>query len=459
MHAQCEVIAGDEIRGPTIPASFVRERNGSRFLAVDGVFREVEGFFTQGLFVLQDPSLLGRRVEMEGTWPKPGRSPGDSTNSGRFRASGELMPAGSADVVVKRILRWLKVQWIIPEDTEVKEGDVVARLEENETSEELRRWESRLSEAESNRKTQEEQTALTAREGAFQLAKESNVLEIARLDTVIADEGRDWPGIFKAELERDEARIRLDETSNRLDRVRRRTETSPVELGRIERDRRRAELQLEAADLRLAKLRRGARPVDRLKAEADFTEQRLKVDTLTRKVETDNFRSACELTRARRRETHVRNRFKERQRWMENLTLRAPRGGIARYTKIWNSGVFSKVNVGGVVGQHFVLMKIADVSRMYLKVEIPERYFNRIRKGLRVEVEVPSTANVRLGGVVSDIEFLFEDKRLKDTKVGLYSSQETLGETVFHVHVEVDDDPDRKLKPGTMATVCFPFDA
>ena len=150
--------------------------------------------------------------------------------------------------------------------------------------------------------------------------------------------------------------------------------------------------------------------------------------------------------------------FERREEWMENLTLKAPRDGIVRYTKIWNSGVFSKVNVGSMVGYRFKLMEIADASEMYIRAEIPEKYYPLVAPGMRVQVTIPSITDAMLDATVTEVEFLFEDKRKKDTKVGLYSAHETLGETVFHCRVNVPEQKGVKLKPGAVAEVRFPFE-
>jgi len=83
--------------------------------------------------------------------------------------------------------------------------------------------------------------------------------------------------------------------------------------------------------------------------------------------------------------------------------------------------------------------------------------FTEVKVGMSVAVETPSLSDVTLTGVVSDVEFLFQRRRKKDTERGLYSSHEELGETVFFVRIEVDEQQGVKLKPGAVAEVVFPF--
>jgi len=101
-------------------------------------------------------------------------------------------------------------------------------------------------------------------------------------------------------------------------------------------------------------------------------------------------------------------------------------------------------------------MSIPDFSRMYLSVEVPEKYFNQIKPGMPVEVQIPSLSNALLQGQISAVDFLFENKRKNESQVGLYSSHEPLGEVIFKVRVTVKAEG-VKLKPGLVGEVFFPF--
>ena len=102
-------------------------------------------------------------------------------------------------------------------------------------------------------------------------------------------------------------------------------------------------------------------------------------------------------------------------------------------------------------------MRIADIRRMYIRLEMPEHAFTKVEVDMSVAVEIASLSDVTLTGVVRDVEFLFQRRRRKDTERGLYSSHEELGETVFFARVEVGEQHGVKLKPGAMAEVVFPF--
>ena len=179
--------------------------------------------------------------------------------------------------------------------------------------------------------------------------------------------------------------------------------------------------------------------------------------TETSKGETDEARFGYQLRIAQSQERRARDRVGKMKKLLANLTLKAPRGGLVQYEKAWQGGVWVKVTVGSQVGQRATVMKIADVSRMYVRGELPEKYFQQVRDGLEVDVSIPALSDTILKGKVTEVEFLFNRKRRKDSEVGLYSGHEALGETVFYVRVELDEQQGVKLKPGVMAEVIFPF--
>jgi hypothetical protein len=455
-HAEAELTATRPRAGPAIPLALVKAQDGDFYLSLDGVYRKARGEPVNGLFFLEDAALEGREVGLHGVFPSAHAAEPDRAR--RLRVTGELLPANTADVTVKRILSWQKVAWLVEEDAEVRKGDVVARLNAKETDEEISRSESRLKEAESARRSLEEELALRRRANRFRLARQSNDVEIARLDRDAALEAREWPAIFDGDLERRLAASRLSALTAR----RARAERNPALLSAreredLERDIRRQVLRKEQADIRLAVLQAGPRPAERLRAETAFAEQALKLATLEKETQTDEFRMVRQLNQSRNHESRARQHLDSRREWKANLTLVAPRDGIVRFSKIWNSGVLSKVNVGSMITHAFVPLRIADAAEMYVRAELPETYYTRVATGMPVTVRIPSLSDASLDGKVSEVEFLFEDKRRKDTKIGLYSSHEALGETVFYARVNVPEQKGVKLKPGAVAEVWFPF--
>lgn len=469
MTAEVEVVASSAVSGPSVPASYVRTRDGEHFLSFGGTYERMAGTMEDGFFVLADHALEGREVDWLGRFPEEGvteeNGVDDSGGTGgapvasRFQVSGELVPADTIDVVVERIRGWQKVSWLIAEDTEVEADDVVARLDTADTDEEIKEREASLKRATNARETEQEQIKIRTRENTFNLARAQNYLTMAELALSDLKEPDVSSGLLGAKLSAELARIRLEFQGRSLKRVEAmdRATLSPLEIARLRRDRERAELQLEAAAIRLAEIERGPDEAQICQAEYTVVQRRLSVETLGKRLETDAARYNYGIRRSEREERRQQERLDELKQQRENLVLKAPASGLVRYSKVWNSGVWSKVDVGSMVGQHAVLMTVADVSRMYIRLEMPERFFRRVTEGMEVDVKIPSLTDAALKGVVTEVEFLFSRKRKKDAQRGLYSSHEELGETIFFVRVEVNEQQGVRLKPGAMAEVVLPF--
>ena len=484
MHTLCELVSSQALIGPTVPIGYAKRQDDAYYISLDGRYTQVEGKMINGYFLLDDEKLIGCRVDLYGQFvqrettqseskqnrqveqakdDRPGQtetSRDRNRQSNRFTVSGDLIPVKTTSVYVGRVYGWPKVTWLIDDDTNVTEGTEVAHLDKKEVDDEIEKQESRLQELASRKDTLAEQRDLKLKENEFKLAKEKNLLEIAELDLGLTENGRSWRNIFQARMKVKQSGVALTDVTRRLDRAQgsKVTALSPLERRRLGRLKERRQLELEQAEVNLSVLERGATQLERSKARLDYEEQKAKVATLTATAAFEDYQVQQDLRQATLDEEAGTKRMERYERMKANCVLTSPAEGLLQFQKIWNSGVVSKVNVGSTVGERFELMNVADVSQMYISVEIPEQYADRVQKGMQVEVSLSSLGDQTIPGEISEIEFLFESKRRKDADVGLYSSHEALGETVFHTRVLLPPREDSRLKPGAVAEVRFPFE-
>jgi len=96
---------------------------------------------------------------------------------------------------------------------------------------------------------------------------------------------------------------------------------------------------------------------------------------------------------------------------------------------------------------------------MFVRVEIPEKYYKYINEGDHVKVRVPGKTDRVLSGNIKGVEFCFENKKTTRFGGGIYSGHENLGETVFYARIVLEKQKEgHELKPGTVADVYFNFD-
>ncbi len=460
MHATCEVVSCKGSSGPSVPAGYVKQKGEKYYLSVGGVYRPAEGRIIRGFFVLNDEKLLGQKVDLYGRFTETTEQSFRRSAGGRFMVSGELVPVKTEKVYVKPVWNWPKVTWLIGDNCTVKKSDVIARLDTKEVDDEIKKQTSRIQDLVSEREKLEEKRNLKLKESRFTLTKERNNLEIAKLDLEILQSGRDLTAIAKAQLDLKQAVINRDYVQRRLTWIKSKSlpVVAPQELRRLEREAKRCGLKFEEAKIKLALLERGPRDLDLSKTQLAYEEQKFKVETLTKQLELDDFEAEANLKKAKIEEEDAQGILKEMKEKKNNCVLKAPVGGLLQYAKIWNAGVISKVNVGSEVGAGFVLMNISEIAQMYIRIEIPEKYLSKVAKGMGVEVDVPSANRRGIPGTITEIEFLFADKRKKDEDVGLYSSHEHLGETVFYARILLSRQKEGALKAGAVADVVFPFE-
>ena len=462
MIGDAEMVAATPISGPAVPLKFLTVRDGVSYLSTEGAFRETPGTVAQGWFVIDDAAWVGRTVSMQGEFR------GNLTGGAReaalenlYSASGELLPVTSVDVKVGDIgwrWPWPKVTWLVGEETTVKTGDEVAKLDTQELDRRMSDEETRANEVRSRTQELEKQVELTRREGEFKLKTEQNTLRVTELkmDTVLR--GCDTLAVLKAELARDQARIRRDDVVRRVANEEQKTAPtlSPVEFARLQREKRRCELRLEEAGIRLQQAEAGAGAVERSQATLDTLRQKVTVDTIARSVAFDTFKQSRNYEQSKLDLRRVEQRLEELQKQRACHVIKAPAEGIICYSKVWNNDSFSKIAVGNQVGPRFNIMAIPDLANMYVSVEVPEKYFGQIVVGMPVDVQIPALSKALLKGEVAAVDFLFENRQKSESQVGMYSSHEPLGEVIFKVRVTVKADG-VKLKPGLVGEVFFPF--
>lgn len=460
MIGTAEVTAQAFVEGPAVPLRFAKVRDGTHFLAVDGLFEEAAGTVVQDVFVLDGDAWLGRTVCMRGVFHDAAGQDGNGKDDGRFFVSGELLPVKSLDVIVRDIGRWPwpKVIWLVEEETEVKAGELVAKLDPKETKNLIREEENRVNEARSRRDELSKRLELTKREAIFKLTTERNLLEIERLKTDRVLTGVSSQALFGAKLTRELATIRLEDVTRRLERegAKRVVSISPVELAKLRREKRRQTLKLEEARIREGRILAGSEVIARSAAKLALLKQEVKTLVTEEEVAYDQLRQGFTYEQAVLSYGRYDKRLTKLKKQVENHVIKSPGRGMICYSKIWNSGTISKVNVGSQVGPRFNILSIPDLSQMYVSVEVPEKYFSQVANDMSVEVQIPALSDMALEGRIIGVDFIFENKEKKDSQVGLYSSHEPLGEVVFKVRIHVEAGQE-KLKPGAVAEVFFPF--
>lgn len=458
MRGEAELLASTPITGPTLPLQYVMQQDGKSFVAENGLYCEVSGTVVGSFFVLDDPSWLNREVTARGAFPV--RKDDDGKEEKRLSASGELLPVRSTDILVPDIGRWPwpKITWLIPEETMVKAGDVVAKLDPEEREKRISDISANYTEVESRCNELEKKIEITRRNGEFRQSNASNNLATVRINSEETLNFVPPLPVFRNDMTLELAKIQLAATQRRLDRElgKKNPTMSPAELAKLKRTLQRHTLRVEQAELNLSKSREGSTRIAKSRAKLNLEDAEAELESTAKSVHFDNLSIRREYDRNKQQLQQIDRRLQREILRRDNHVITAPADGLICYNKVYNGNNMAKVALGNTVGPRFNILSIPDVSEMEIKVEVPEKYYGDIHQGLEVEVRIPSLGEARLAGTVSRVDLLFSNRGKKDSQLGLYSSHEPLGEVTFAVRITVKTDHNR-LKPGLISEVFFPF--
>jgi HlyD family secretion protein len=303
--------------------------------------------------------------------------------------------------------------WLIPEGSEVKKGDVLARLDSSTYDEMLRQQEIVVEQAKASHlqaQLDHEIAKIALREYMDGLAKETAqemeaAVALARSNLTQAGERLEWTVKMK---DKGYASVAQTETDKQT------YMTMDLQLQR----------QLGAYDL----FKRFTLPKTQKTLEADITTSQTTLDSEQVKL----------------------NRQLERlallKRQVERCTIRAPHDGVVYYYFNSNQRPGSQetqVEEGMAVRQEQKLFFLPDLSEMEIQVILNESVVDRVGTGLRGTVEFDALPRLSIGGTI--------------TSVGQIPNRENQrGEDIrYFIGTLKLDRSEEGLKPGMSAVVTF----
>jgi HlyD family secretion protein len=295
---------------------------------------------------------------------------------------------------------------LVKEGDEVREGQLLVRLERATVG-------AQLAEAEASRRALEAQAEAQVR--SLELLRAESPIQLAAARAAVQ--------AAQADLRRAEA-LSAQETRD-LDRVRGLAGEGflgPQAVEKSELAQRTARDQEAAARAALARAQETAR-------DAELAPQRIRA----RAAESAATRAQAQAAAARSEQARSE---------VDELRVHAPISGhvAARY-----------VNLGEVVAAGSSLFGLTDLTRVYLKAYVPEPMLGRVRLGQAAQIWVDAFADqpfdARVGYVASRAEFTPKEVQTRDERTKL----------VFEVRLYPTADPRGKLLPGQPADAMIRF--
>ena len=457
MNASIKLISKRKVKLPAVPVKYVTSKEEKSYLSFDGIYKEVSGFSNEGWFFIEKGALTGS-VSLDGEFRK--ENTGKSTyGQGKFMTSGEVIPTRSVKVVVPNIGREeAKITWLKEEESRVKKGEEILKLDTNAIDKSISDAETRMADIQNEVDKLAKKLDLEKRENIFMIQTEKNNLKIREIERDIRLAGLDYKAAISARMNFLKAEIAYEKSVSEYKRLKTKNPEfiSKAEFEKAEREQTRKKLQLEKAELEFEELKKGATEIQKSQAKHDFLLQKIVFERYVKDAEYKEASMENELKRLQLRLEEYKFNLEERLERKRRHTLKAPADGLLRYGKVYDNGKIQKIALSVGLHSKMVPMNIPDLSSLTVKVKVPERYFTKVKKGTEVEIRIPSVNEKSYKGAVKEIEYIFESLASQDNQIGIYSSQEPLGQDVFLVKIDINVNGNQ-IKPGVIADIYFPF--
>lgn len=311
-----------------------------------------------------------------------------TTLTATLSASGALKPAQSITYRSPLASRESQIVSLVPEGTNVGEGDLLVRLDTTELQRDLERANQELRQAQVD----------------LQVADIDRQESQAAVDSLAAGEGA---------LAVEEARTRLQVAQKRVDRLKEEAQSLKplVDKGFITKEEYRKtsdELEQAEEELGLARQRtdilvQRTHPQDRRRAELQLAQKTAQRENV----------------RARLLEAESRVKLLSEQ--IENCSMYAQRPGLVVYEEYLGATPRRKIRVGDRVTGSQGLVTIPEVARMLVEASVSESDVHRLKPGLSAAVRLEAFPGLRLSGKVVRIGTLatsiadrpYDDKRFE----------------------------------------------
>ena len=457
MNADIKIFSENDFSYKSVPVKYLKIRDGKNFLAINGVYTEVKGFVNQGWFMIESQNFDASSVTLDGEFIED-KSEEKEQSGSKFTASGEVIPLNSTPVIVPDILGEAKIFWLKEEEEEVKKGDVLIKMGTEEIDQEIANVETKKANTMNQVNTLKKSAELERREGKFKIASAKNLLEIRKIDKEVAEKGLDYKKAVSARLSYLSAKIDYENAVSAYMRVKSKNPEfiSKSEIEKAERNQKRKKLQLELAKIDFEQAKRGANCVQNSAADLAYHSQKVDYENYLNERVWELEEKENELSKSQLQLTEIEIDLKDRLQKKANLVMKSPADGIIRYEKVWDNGLIDKIEIGTGLRERMLAMSIPNLDKLFIKVEIPEKYYKHAKKGLEVQIRIPSITEKVFKGRIESINYIFKSVARRDTRIGIYSSQEPLGQTVFVANVSLEKNG-MKIKPGVIADVYFPF--
>jgi HlyD family secretion protein len=316
------------------------------------------------------------------------------------------MVAKESKKVMAKVRNESKITWLIEEGKEVKEGELVVKLDEAPAKKAVEDLQLEILQTEANLKTARTESEIAEVETAAAVRKAEVGLEKTKKE---AEKYRDG----EAPQARRKLEVTLKDAETKFARMRKNLEDSKKllaqnfikksELEDHELAFESADVQLESAKTELTLYEKYTFPMTNTDHDTKVADAEREVETAKKRGESTRGQKAVAVQQVEKRLKVQKDQLKERQEELENMTLKAPCPGIVVYGNPQEPWYRERVKVGNQVYGGYPLVTVPDLRVMQVRLQIHEADISKLKLAQKATVTTDSYPGVKLAGEVTKI--------------------------------------------------------
>ncbi|MBF0196802.1 MAG: HlyD family efflux transporter periplasmic adaptor subunit [Planctomycetes bacterium] len=461
MSAHTELQAQTPVKGPAIPLQWVYLKDAIQYLPYKGKLQKVDGAVFDDLLFLSDSTWLDNEIQSISQHRL--NVVNRSQQNTHLTLFGELAPTEAIDISIPRTRQYyrsIKSIEIAEEFKQIEKGEVILKLYSEYASKRIDEQKGDVEKAKGALEKFLKEVELNVQEKEHQKSIIINNLSIAKLEKESVDKDIDIPSQLLATRNLSLAQLDLTTSQKKLARTEKKKELySERKLSTLRRICEENVLKLELAQIQLKKVEEGSTSLERMQVALKVKVLENEWEKLMNRIQYDEQEIKGTIDIYKRRLVKEESRLRYLNRDMELFTIRAPTPGVLRYNKVYDGLSHSKFRTNLEVYPSQKVMSLINTSSMLLKVEVPERYYGKIKNDMQVHVNIPAMDLENIPARVESIHSVFRmKKRNQAENTSLYTEQEELGYNVFEARIVIDA-LGVPFKSGALTQVVFPITA
>ncbi|MGA1707386.1 MAG: efflux RND transporter periplasmic adaptor subunit [Phycisphaerales bacterium] len=359
--------------------------------------------------------------------------------------SGELAAVRQVEIRNKLESRAVITE-IVDEGTQVKAGDVLVRLADEDIKQRILDAEDKVKNAQSDLIAAEQNLEIKRSARESELEKADLAIELATLALQAWEEGEVVAEREELELAKRTADINAKRLKERFDEATRLVEQEFLSRDEYEQDRIRmieADAKVRQAELAIFLYENFQHRQDEARKRSDLdqaTAERVRVE---QRNDAELIRIQADVDSRRFSLQTAKDRLADLNRQLEQCTIMAPIGGLLVYAssiqegRRGGGGETPPPAVGTALRPHELVAILPDTSEMVALLKVSEALSGRIQSGQPVTVFSDSLPNIPLRGTVQSVSVLAESGGWRDPNRRDYT-----------VRVLIEAEPELGLKPA-----------